>query len=366
MAKQDNTLLLGADPTTGGDGPNSHAHNSVHQKRTVDGEKQMINQSIANDFDMKNQNFDFSSIPCFRIATFGCSVGPNIFISLQSIIEAVESKYQLSSCESPEFQVIFNDYIDDFNTLFRSLPTSREYLVAGVPGSSHGRLFPNSTLHFVYSSSALHWLSKVPEEVMDKSSPAWNKGTIYCTGTSKHVNDAYLGQFERDVESFLNARAQELVMGGLMCLVISGIPNGAKFSESALGKVYDLLGFCLEDMAARGLISGEKLDSFNLPLYYPTSGKFLEVIKKNKHLSMVRFAILKHPLEYFVPSDQMIAGGLRAAIEGVIKNHFGDQIDIDELFSLYLKKLPESRPSIVDDNNRRNMDICIFLNHNGV
>ncbi|KAK6927902.1 SAM dependent carboxyl methyltransferase [Dillenia turbinata] len=234
MAKQENNLLVGARPMTGGDGPNSYARNSVHQKGLVDAAKQMINEAIANEFDIKNQIFDFSSNPCFKIADFGCSVGPNTFISVQNIIDVVKSKYQLFNLTSsnsigyiPEFQVFFNDYIDnDFNTLLKSLPPSRNYHVAAVPGSFHGRLFPKSTLHFMYTSSALHWLSRVPQEVVDKSSPAWNKGKIYCTGTSKQVSDAYFGQFKTDMDSFLNARAQELVIGGLLCLVMFGLPNG--------------------------------------------------------------------------------------------------------------------------------------------
>ena len=71
------------------------------------------------------------------------------------------------------------------------------------------------SLHFIHSSFALKWLSKVPIEVMDEGSPAWNKGRIFSTNAQKEVVEAYATQFAKDIDSFLFARAQELVVGGL-------------------------------------------------------------------------------------------------------------------------------------------------------
>lgn len=126
----------------------------------------------------------------FRIADFGCSVGPNTFVAVQNIIETVEEKYKSTGLEArlPEFQVFFNDHVDnDFNCLFKNVPAIQRYFAAGVPGSFHRRLFPSSSLHFAHCSTALHWLSKIPEEVLDKNSPAWNKGRIHYGGAAKEV-----------------------------------------------------------------------------------------------------------------------------------------------------------------------------------
>ncbi|KAF8398920.1 hypothetical protein HHK36_014785 [Tetracentron sinense] len=105
----------------------------------------------------------------------GCSVGPNTFIAVHNIIAAVEHKYRSEGLDSsiPEFQVLFSDQTsNDFNTLFTTLPLDRRYFVAGVPGSFHSRLFPEASLHFVYSAYALHFLSKLSKEVVEKRSPA--------------------------------------------------------------------------------------------------------------------------------------------------------------------------------------------------
>lgn len=131
------------------------------QRGVIDAAKLVILEAVTEKLDLTNPIFD-SSCNSFRIADFGCSTGPNTFLAVQNIVEAVEQKYQKSALEAPEFQVFFNDHVDnDFNILFRTLPPARKYFAAGVPGSFYSRVFPKASLHFVHCSYALHWLSKV-------------------------------------------------------------------------------------------------------------------------------------------------------------------------------------------------------------
>jgi hypothetical protein len=82
-------------------------------------------------------------------------------------------------------------------------------------------LFPKASFHFVHSSYAIHWLSKVSKELTDKNSPAWN--------------------------SFLNARGQDLIFGGLMILIIPCLPDGIP-SQCPTIALTDLFQSCLEEM----------------------------------------------------------------------------------------------------------------------
>ncbi|KAJ6370964.1 hypothetical protein OIU77_001467 [Salix suchowensis] len=107
----------------------------------------------------------------------------------------------------------------------------------------------------IFSSYCLHWLSKVPREVLDSESPAWNKGSIQCDGLKKEVTKAYSAQFQSDMSTFLEARAQEIVGGGLMVIITGGLPDGVIMSQAGIGMYYDLLGSCLIDMAELGVIS---------------------------------------------------------------------------------------------------------------
>ena len=112
----------------------------------MDAANELMNEGIKEKLDFKSPCSDSSNICTFRIADFGCSVGPNTFFAVEKIMEAVEQKYQACQFQNfppLEFQVFFNDVTaNDFNTLFKTLPSYRKYLAAGVPGTFYGRLFP--------------------------------------------------------------------------------------------------------------------------------------------------------------------------------------------------------------------------------
>ena len=83
---------------------------------------------------------------------------------------------------------------------------------------------------------------------MDEGSPAWNKGRIFYTNAPKEVEEAHAIQFAKDMESFLIARAQEIVIGGLLAIFIPTVPDNMSKSD-IFGGSEDLLGSCLTDMA---------------------------------------------------------------------------------------------------------------------
>nr|AMB61019.1 loganic acid O-methyltransferase [Lonicera japonica] len=358
MVSQQETLE--AHPMNGGDGINSYSQNSCYQRGVIDAAKLVIIEAVTEKLDLKNPIFD-SSCNSFRIADFGCSTGPNTFLAVQNIVEAVEQKYEKSALEVPEFQVFFNDHVDnDFNILFRTLPPARKYFAAGVPGSFYSRVFPKASLHFVHCSYALHWLSKVPKEITEEGSPAWNKGRIHYTGVEKHVLKAYFGQFQKDFDIFLKARAQELIAGGLMVIQMPGLPTGeVLFSRTGAGLLHALLGASLMDMVKMGVISEDKVDSFNLPQYHPSTEELEMVIEMNNSFTIERIGALNHPLRN-VPFDvKMTSAQVRAIMEGMLKEHFGDEI-MDELFELYTKKLADNY-IVFDKEIRRDVDFCLVL-----
>lgn len=97
----------------------------------------------------------------------------------------------------------------------------------------------------------MHWLSKVPGECLNKNSLAWNKGRVHYTNAGSEVYDAYAGQFAEDMGKFLEARAKEIVFGGMMVLILSGIESGMCHSKQPAGLLYDLLGASLMDLAKK-------------------------------------------------------------------------------------------------------------------
>ncbi|KAH0990899.1 hypothetical protein GBA52_002382 [Prunus armeniaca] len=333
-------------PMNGGNGIYSYSKNSYYQKQSAGVEREKIIEEIREKLDMKTHSSVSNTI---RLADLGCATGQNTFMTIQTILEAMQRKYksQISqSCphdsddQMPEFQVFFNDLeSNDFNTLFTSLPQDRQYLAAGVPGSFHGRLFPESSIHFVHTSFSLHWLSKLPEELQNKASPAWNKGRIHYTSAPNEVIEAYACQFAEDMERFLNARAKELVPQGMMVMIMTGIPKGMPHSQIPTGMLYDSISSSLMDMAKEGIIEEGEVDSFNLAFYAASPEEMAGIVEKNGCFEIERMELtnpaawMKGPVD--IPS---LVTHVRAAMEGMFSRHFGSQV-MDELFGRLTHKL---------------------------
>ncbi|KAK4409666.1 Loganic acid O-methyltransferase [Sesamum angolense] len=325
--------------------------------------KPIIEEEITKKLDITRLSSN-GLIDSFWIADFGCSTGLNSFLAMHVITEAIQNKFQsqrsIINAESPEFYVFFNDHVkNDFNTLFRSLPPERHYQAAGLPGSFHKRLLPKASLHFAYSSWALHWLSQVPNAVTDPTSQAWNKGNIYYGGARQEVCDAYSSQYAKDIESFLKARANELVSGGLMALLVPGFP--IKFDYSGpfyKGQmVMDHIASILIDMAKKGRISEEKIDSFNFPTYYTFPEELKAIIERNGSYSIERMEIFDNPGKYAITTAHAHASVYRAVFEDLMTNHFGSEI-VDEVFDSYRQKLEASSALLLPEKDK---SIIIFV-----
>lgn len=154
--------------------------------------------------------------------------GPKHYCSIKLKLEST------FPCEDRklEFEVLFNDIpSNDFDTLFHSLPPERNYL------------FPKASVHFLHSSYAFHWLSSPPREL-----DGINKGSILYHNAPKEVLEAYQTQFASDTESFLAARAEEVVPGGIMAILLCSLPNGVLPSECEYFLMYDFMKASLLDM----------------------------------------------------------------------------------------------------------------------
>ncbi|GLU12944.1 hypothetical protein SLE2022_295980 [Rubroshorea leprosula] len=96
----------------------------------------------------------------------------------------------------------------------------------------------------------------------------------------------------------------------------------------------------------QGKLSKEKIDSFNLPLFNPSSDELRAPIQNNGCFSLVTLEISPSL------STRLLSGKeCRAGLEGIIGQHFGSEI-IDELFEQYEKKVegqPLLHPNVSGD-----------------
>ncbi|KAF6141073.1 hypothetical protein GIB67_006518 [Kingdonia uniflora] len=285
------------------------------------------------------------------IADSGCSSGPNTFMVVSDLMDTVHSKYSLLGYQTTEFLVYLNNLPgNDFNSVFMSLQGFRDNLkksigeefgqcfVFGVPGSFYERLFPSNSLHFVHSSCSIHWLSQVPRGLED------NKGNIYMSKSSpQSILDAYFRQFKSDFSLFLKLQSVEVVRGGRMVLTTLGRISKRRSSKDCC-RAWEFLAMALNDMVLEGLIEEEKVHLFNAPLYTPSSTEITDLIHNEGSFSLHRLEVSEVNWNSEENKDNvgcceydklkigyMIANCMRAAIEPLLVNHFGEKI-IDELF----------------------------------
>ncbi|KAJ0044635.1 hypothetical protein Pint_06452 [Pistacia integerrima] len=210
-----------------------------------------------------------------NVADLGCSSGSEAFSVMETVIQNVKIKCKELNCQIPEFQFYLNDLTgNDFNTLFRGSSNFTEKysdlhcFVMGSPGSFHGRLFPKNTMHLIYSSYAIQWLSKGQEGF------PLNKGKMYISDTSPPVvKEAYLAQFQEDFGFFLKCRSQEMIQNGRVFLIFHGrVSEEHTTKETCVG--WEPLTEAIVELVS------QKLDSFDAPDYVPSLQEVKDIVGK--------------------------------------------------------------------------------------
>ncbi|CAN1163547.1 Probable jasmonic acid carboxyl methyltransferase 2 [Linum perenne] len=244
----------------------------------------------------------------------------------------------------PELSIFLNDHpSNDFNNVLGSLlPQFQKVLkeednridqmgcfVSATPGSFYGRLFPRNSLHFVHSSSALHYLSQVPTVL--QSGFAVNKGQLYITKSSPmEVVEAFTWQFLLDFSLFLRSRAVEVVPGGRVLLSLLGRVSNVGPTEEVGSNQWELLARALQSMTVDGLVDEAQIDSFNLPYYAPSMDQVKEVVEKERSFHVDRIEAFEVDWHEGVDDEETrgerVAKTIRAVVEPMIESHFGGGI----------------------------------------
>ncbi|KAI6688815.1 hypothetical protein NL676_025643 [Syzygium grande] len=354
-----------------GAGETSYAKNSTLQGKIISVAKPFAEEAILEVL--------CSDIPkSLGIADLGCSLGPNTLSVISEVIDIIHAKCVNMRCLSPEIRVYLNHLpSNDFNNIFMSLPEFHKKLkvdkgagfgpcfVSSVPGSFYGRLFPRKSLHFVHSSSSLHWLSQVPSGLDGDAGPALNKGKLYISKTSPEcVARAYVDQFKRDFVLFLESRSAEMVTGGRMVLSLMGRISNDPSAESAF--LWELLSLGLMAMASKGLIEETKVDSFNAPYYAPSTEELKCEITREGSFTIDYLETFEASWDYFGYAEEYVqfsgkrvAKMVRAVVESMLESHFGGGILVvmDELFRRYAEMVDDH----LSKNRAKNILVVVSL-----
>ncbi|CAN1157623.1 Salicylate carboxymethyltransferase [Linum perenne] len=335
----------------GGTGDTSYATNSFLQQKAISMTLPITEEAIT-------RLITNTSLTRLSIADLGCASGPNTFFTISELLKSfVRISTKLGREPPEEFQVFLNDLPgNDFNSIFTSLQEFKQQmneeiggdgaellmLFNGVPGSFYGRLFPADSIHFVHSSYSLQWLSQVPDDLDE------NRGNIFiASGSPPGVLKAYYEQFQRDFSSFLRRRALEMVTGGQMVLTLLGRTSE---EEDSCSKdtcfIWELLSTVLNQMAIEGLIYREKLDSFNVPNYYPSPTEIEDEILKQGTFVINCIRVTEaswNPYEGEPNLPEALKDGgfnvakyIRAVVEPLLVRQLGSTSEvIDEVFNKF-------------------------------
>lgn len=107
------------------------------------------------------------------------------------------------------------------------------------------------------------------------------------------------------------------------------------------------------------MFSEEKAYSFSVPAYFPSPKELESIIQKNGYFTIETSSELKTPLNHTAYSAEFHILHIRAAMEGLITKHFGDEF-VDEIFNYFNKKAAENL-SVFDPKSHKNMVVFIVL-----
>ncbi|KAL7152909.1 hypothetical protein ABFS83_04G129700 [Erythranthe nasuta] len=295
------------------------------------------------------------------VADLGCSSGSNAMSYIKRIVGAVQNTAKKFEQPAPnEIRVCLNDLpTNDFNTIFQALPDLYEELnktirsnifIGAFPGSFFGRLFPENSLHFVYSFNCLHWLSRVPPGIYDERGSSLNKKSVYISKNSPpQVCKAYAKQFKEDFTTFLKSRSRELVHGGRMVLVFT-VRNGADFYSKDNTFLWELLYQSLRALVSKGTIEEEKLESFDVHYYRASKEEIEDVVKEEGSFKLEYLEMFEKEMK-LTSNITVLAKAVRAVQEPMVSHHFGDAV-MDSLYDEYGRLL---------ELETAKQDICKFI-----
>ncbi|CAL5075801.1 unnamed protein product [Urochloa decumbens] len=289
------------------------------------------------------------------IVDLGCSAGPNTLFFVTNVIGTIADQCKSSEGDPVEIQFFLNDLPgNDFNGLFRAIEkfktstdqlgrTQPSYYISGLPGSYYNRLFPRQSVHIFHSSYCLHWRSQVPDGLYAYGDAHLNKDNIYITKTTEHVAvKQFQDQFQKDFSLFLKLRHEELVYGGKMVLVFLGRKDEDAYNGD-LNQLFGLVARSLQSLVMKGLVEKEKLESFNLPVYGPSTAEVKEVVMESKIFSIEQIKLFQANWDPFDDSEgddvhdsacssMNVAKCIRSVLKSLIICHFGETI-VDALFT---------------------------------
>lgn len=192
------------------------------------------------------------------IADFGSSQGHNSMVQMAMALDRLTKR----TGSGRDIMVVHTDLPhSDFTSLFVMLDTApdsyrrgRDHVFASAIGRSfYERLLPAGSLAFGWSAFALHWMSALPVTL---------RAHIWPASASPDEAKLLAEVAAADWRNFLSRRAEELVPGGQLVLVIG---SADETGATGLEPMMDVANTVLKALVAEGKLVAEAYALMTIP-----------------------------------------------------------------------------------------------------
>ena len=208
----------------------------------------------------------------FMLADMGCAdAGTSLEMIGNAIaeIQTLNPKSQITVVYADQPANDFNALVDIVHgrTQFDSWLGRMEGAFSLFSGTSfYLQAVPDGTIDFIFSATAMHWLSTKPSDISDH---------VHMVGAHGDELTAFSEQASKDWETILLCRAKELKVGGKMVLVnFCRDPQGYYLGNTGGVNMFDNFANNWREFLRQGKITEAEFLAMTLPQYYNTVEEF--------------------------------------------------------------------------------------------
>jgi hypothetical protein len=258
---------MSSEPTIAMVGGGYYSANAIGAKAVIDATTALVDEALG-------AILPLSPDKPFTIADFGASDGGTSFSLMRHIVRTVRAQNPQRAITLTYTDLPYND----FSVLFRRIhgildvadpePLAQETgLFTFASGTSfHRQVFPDGTLSFGFSASAMHYLSAKPGPIADH---------VHAVGATEQERALYRDYARSDLVTILLARARELMPGGRLVFANFFVDeHGHHIGNTGGSNMFDTLSAHWRDLAAAGVITDSEYRAATFQQYYRTLGEF--------------------------------------------------------------------------------------------
>ncbi len=260
------TTAATAKPLIAMRGAGYYSDNTIGAKTVIDAAGQLAIDALA--------AMDLSGKRPFAMADFGAADGGTSLDLMRRLIAVVRAAEPDKAITLTYTDLPHNDFSVLFRRLHGLIGAPDASPLAGEPNlytfasgtSFHRQIFPDGSLTFGFSATAMHWLSARPGPIADH---------VQAVGATEPERSLYREQARRDWETILLARARELEPSGRLVFAnFCKDPEGRYLGGTGGVDMFDTFAKHWRALAASGAITQAEYRAGTLPQFYRTVEEF--------------------------------------------------------------------------------------------